>query len=88
MPLPITHGNGGGIQPEDTSRQNLLGTQVRTPGSNVASFAQTVEKDPEFNAGVAMDGGKATKYQESRAPTAESIHAIDYSRRLELFETA
>ena len=58
MPLPITHGNGGGIQPEDTSRQNLLGTQVRTPGSNVASFAQTVEKDPEFNAGVAMDGGK------------------------------
>ena len=29
-----------------------------------------------------------TKYQESRAPTTESIHAIDYSRRLELFETA
>ena len=28
------------------------------------------------------------KYRESRAPTAESIHAIDYSRRLELFETA
>ena len=27
-----------------------------------------------------------TKYRESRAPTVESIHAIDYSRRLELFE--
>ena len=29
-----------------------------------------------------------TKYRESKAPTAESIHTIDYSRRLELFETA
>ena len=29
-----------------------------------------------------------TKYRGSRAPTVESIHAIDYSRRLELFETA
>ena len=29
-----------------------------------------------------------TKYRESKAPTAESIHPIDYSRRLELFETA
>ena len=29
-----------------------------------------------------------TKYQESTAPTAESIHGIDYNRRLELFETA
>ena len=28
------------------------------------------------------------KYRESRAHTAESIHAIDYNRRLELFETA
>ena len=28
------------------------------------------------------------KYRESRTPTAESIHAMDYSRRLELFETA
>ena len=28
------------------------------------------------------------KYRESRTPTAESIHAIDYSKRLELFETA
>ena len=28
------------------------------------------------------------KYRESKAPTAESIHAINYSRRLELFETA
>ena len=27
-------------------------------------------------------------YRESKTPTAESIHAIDYSRRLELFETA
>ena len=31
---------------------------------------------------------KVTKYRESRAPTVESIHAIDYSRRLELFKTA
>ena len=31
---------------------------------------------------------KVTKNRESKAPTAESIHAIDYSRRLELFETA
>ena len=29
-----------------------------------------------------------TKYRESKTPTAESIHAIDYSRRLDLFETA
>ena len=29
-----------------------------------------------------------TKYRESRAPTAESIHAIEYNRRLELFRTA
>ena len=29
-----------------------------------------------------------TKYRESKTPTAESINAIDYSRRLELFETA
>ena len=29
-----------------------------------------------------------TKYRKSTAPTAESIHAIDYNRRLELFETA
>ena len=29
-----------------------------------------------------------TKYRESNTPTAESIYAIDYSRRLELFETA
>ena len=28
------------------------------------------------------------KYRESKTPTVESIHAIDYSRRLELFETA
>ena len=29
-----------------------------------------------------------TKYREAKTPTAESIYAIDYSRRLELFETA
>ena len=29
-----------------------------------------------------------TKYRESKTPTAESIYAIDYSRRLQLFETA
>ena len=29
-----------------------------------------------------------TKYRESKAPTAEAIHAIENSRRLELFETA
>ena len=29
-----------------------------------------------------------TKYRESKTPAAESIYAIDYSRRLELFETA
>ena len=29
-----------------------------------------------------------TKYRESTAPTAESIHVIEYNRRLELFETA
>ena len=28
------------------------------------------------------------KYRESKTPTAGSIYAIDYSRRLELFETA
>ena len=28
-----------------------------------------------------------TKYRESKTPTAESIYAIDYSRRRELFET-
>ena len=29
-----------------------------------------------------------TKYRESKTPTAESIYAIDYSRRLELFGIA
>ena len=29
-----------------------------------------------------------TKYRESKTQTVESIHAIDYSRRLELFDTA
>ena len=29
-----------------------------------------------------------TKNRESKAPTVEEIHALDYSRRLELFETA
>ena len=29
-----------------------------------------------------------TKYRESKTPKPESIYAIDYSRRLELFETA
>ena len=29
-----------------------------------------------------------TKYRETKTPTAESIYAIDYSRRLDLFETA
>ena len=29
-----------------------------------------------------------TKFRELKTPTAESIYAIDYSRRLELFETA
>ena len=29
-----------------------------------------------------------TKYRESKTPTVESIHAIGYSRRLDLFETA
>ena len=33
-------------------------------------------------------GENVTKYPESKTPTAESIYAIDYSRRLELFETA
>ena len=31
---------------------------------------------------------KITKYREAKTPTAESIYAIDYSRRLELFEDA
>ena len=37
-PLSITHGDGRGIQPKDISRQSLLGNQVRTTGSNIASF--------------------------------------------------
>ena len=32
--------------------------------------------------------GNVTKYRESKTPTVESIHAIDYSRMFELFETA
>ena len=42
----------------------------------------------EHNAGSTMDRGKHSKVSESKTPTAESIHAIDYSRRFELFETA
>ena len=30
----------------------------------------------------------ATKNRESSAPTVESLHVLDYSRKLELFETA
>ena len=33
-------------------------------------------------------GENVTKYRESKKPTVESINTIDYSRRLELFETA
>ena len=44
----------------------------------------------EHNVGVAMDRieENVTKYRERKTPTAESIYAIDYSRRFELFETA
>ena len=28
------------------------------------------------------------KYRDSKAPTVEAIHAVDYTRRLEFFETA
>ena len=43
----------------------------------------------ELDADAAMDWEEnVTKYRESKTPTVESIHAIDYSRRLELFETA
>ena len=34
-----------------------------------------------------MDRENVTKYRESKTSTAESIYAIEYSRRLELFET-
>ena len=37
-PLSIAQGDGRGIQPEDISRQSLLGTHVPTTSSNVASF--------------------------------------------------
>ena len=40
----------------------------------------------EHDVGITMEN--VTKYRESKAPTAESIHAIDYNRRFELFETA
>ena len=53
-PLSIAHGDGGGIQPKDTSGQGLLGTQVRTTGSNVASFTLAVEEDTG-------NGAKGTK---------------------------
>ena len=53
-PLTIAHDDGGGIQPKDTGRQSLLGTQVRTTGSNVASFTQAVEEDTG-------NGAKGTK---------------------------
>ena len=51
----------------------------------------SAEGDPpggECNVGVAMVEENVTKYRESNTPTAESIHALDYSSRLELFETA
>ena len=28
------------------------------------------------------------KYRDSKAPTVEAIHAVDYTRKLEFFETA
>ena len=45
-PRSITPGDGRGIQPEDTNRQSLLGTQVRTTDTNVAPFTQIAEEDP------------------------------------------
>ena len=42
----------------------------------------------EHDVGVAMDRWNVTKYRESKTPTPESIYTIDYSRRLESFETA
>ena len=35
-----------GFPVSEAYRKLLLDTQVRTPGSNVASISQTIEKDP------------------------------------------
>ena len=82
----------------------LLGTDSVVPGALKPLFSvgrgrnsvnrinrSSAEGDPigsEYDVGVAMDRGECDKNRESKTPTAESIYAIDYSRRLELFETA
>ena len=53
-PSSWRYGDGGGIQPKNTSGQGLLGTQLRTTGSNVASITYAVKEEPG-------NGAKGTK---------------------------
>ena len=85
VPVPLSGTNGvvsGALKP-------LL--DMGRGGSSVNRITRSSKDDDppgsEFNAGVAMDGGKRDKTSDSKAPTAESIQAIDYNRRLELFDT-
>ena len=50
QPLPIAHGDRGGIQPKGINRQGLLSAQVCKTGSDVASLTQVVEKNPRNSA--------------------------------------
>ena len=83
MPLPGTDSVvSGAFEPLlDMGRGRNSVSRVTRPSAKGHLFCG------ELDAGVAVDRGKRDKYRESRAPTAESMHAIDYNRRLELFET-
>ena len=52
------------------------------------SSAEGDHRGSDHNVGIAMDRGECDENREPKTPKAESIYAIDYSRRLELFETA
>ena len=75
MPLPSTDRMvSGAFRPLlDIGRGRTSVSRVTRPSAEGHPF-QWIEEN-------------VTKYRDSRAPTAESIHAVDYNRRLELFET-
>ena len=50
QPVPTAHGDSGGMQPKVVIIQGLLGDQVRTIGSDVASLTQAIEEYPRNSA--------------------------------------
>ena len=81
---------------EASGERNLRSIDLRHGECPCHCLAQTVWYPDHANLCLIWDVEEirslglpdVTKYRESKTPTAESIYAIDYSRRIELFETA